>query len=256
MGDCKTAGEQHSRKHPNTNPTRGDDTSTSCGTLRPEGSHVVGAHKAVRVARGESAEHAIVEVYDILNCGPRNRFVVRGENGELRVVHNCGAAYTEDGTVAIPAGPRVELVREVIEEADAKVIVFVPLTGALNMVADELRKDYTVEVVHGGVSKNERDRIFGDFQKAKDPRVLVANAAAMSHGLTLTAANVIVWYAPTTSNEVYEQANARIVRPGQKLNTLIVHVEGSDVERKMYERLQNKGRMQGLLLDMLKNDQQ
>ena len=168
----------------------------------------------------------------------------------------CGAAYTEDGTVSIPAGPRVDLVREIIEEADAKVIVFVPLTGALNMVADELRKDYTVEVVHGGVSKNERDRIFGDFQKAKDPRVLVANAAAMSHGLTLTAANVIVWYAPTTSNEVYEQANARIVRPGQKLNTLIVHVEGSDVERKMYERLQNKGRMQGLLLDMLKNDQQ
>lgn len=167
----------------------------------------------------------------------------------------CGAAYTEDGTVEIPAGPRVDLVREIIEEADAKVIVFVPLTGALNMVAEELRRDYTVEVVHGGVSKNERDRIFGDFQKARDPRVLVANAAAMSHGLTLTAANVIVWYAPTTSNETYEQANARIVRPGQKLNTLIVHVEGSDIERKMYDRLQNKGRMQGLLLDMLKGEQ-
>lgn len=255
MGDCKTAGEQHSRKHPNTNPTRGDDTSTSCGTLRPEGSHVVGAHKAVRVARGESAEHAIVEVYDILNCGPRNRFVVRGENGELRVVHNCGAAYTEDGTVEIPAGPRIELVREIIEEAEGKVIVFVPLRGALDMVAKELSKHYSVAVVHGGVSKTDRDRIFGDFQKARDPRVLVSVASAMSHGLTLTASNTIIWYAPTTSNEVTEQANARITRPGQTRNTLIVNIEGSDIERKMYERLKNKSSMQGLLLDMLKGEQ-
>lgn len=166
----------------------------------------------------------------------------------------AGVAYTDDETITIPAGPRVDLVREIIEQADAKVIVFVPLTGALHMLAEELRKDYTVEVVHGGVSKTERDRIFGAFQKAKDPRVLVANAAAMSHGLTLTAANVIVWYAPTTSNEIYEQANARIVRPGQKLNTLIVHIEASDVERRMYERLQHKGKMQGVLLNLLKGE--
>jgi len=164
----------------------------------------------------------------------------------------CGVAYTAEENITIPAGPRVELVREIIEQADAKVIVFVPLTGALNMLAEELRKDYTVEVVHGGVSKVERDRIFGEFQKSKNPRVLVANAAAMSHGLTLTASNTIIWYAPTTSNEVYSQANARIVRPGQKLNTLIVHIESSDVERKMYERLQQKGKMQGVLLDLLK----
>lgn len=161
----------------------------------------------------------------------------------------CGVAYGKDEDVIIPAGPRVELVKEIIDEAGAKVIVFVPLTGALNSLADLLRKDYSVEVIHGGVSKSERDRIFGAFQKSAEPRVLVANAAAMSHGLTLTAANTIVWYAPTTSNETYEQANARIVRPGQKLNTLIVHISGSHVERKMYDRLRHKGAMQGLLLE-------
>jgi SNF2 family DNA or RNA helicase len=169
----------------------------------------------------------------------------------------CGAAYSynEDGqreVIDIPSKPRIELVKEIIEEAGAKVIVFVPLTGALEALATELRKDYSVEVVHGGVSRLERDRIFAAFQKAKDPRVLVANAAAMSHGLTLTAANTIVWFAPPTSNEVYEQANARIVRPGQKLNTLIVNIEGSDIERRMYSRLQHRGKMQGLLLDLLK----
>lgn len=166
----------------------------------------------------------------------------------------CGTAYTADGEVTIPSKHRIDLVREIIEEAGAKVIVFVPFTGALNAVAEELAKDFTVEMIHGGVSKTERDRIFSAFQKSPDPQVLVANAAAMSHGLTLTAANTIVWFAPINSLEVYEQANARIVRPGQKLNTLIVNIEGSDMERKMYARLQHKGKMQGLLLELLKGE--
>jgi DNA polymerase len=34
-------------------------------------------------------------VYDILNCGPRNRFVVKGENGPI-IVHNCVQAAARD----------------------------------------------------------------------------------------------------------------------------------------------------------------
>jgi SNF2 family DNA or RNA helicase len=77
----------------------------------------------------------------------------------------------------------------------------------------------------------------------------------MSHGLTLTAANTIVWFAPINSNDIYQQANARIERPGQKLNTLVVHIEGSDLERKMYSRLMNKGAAQGALLDLFEEGQ-
>ena len=168
----------------------------------------------------------------------------------------CGVAYGINSTqVVLPAKPRLDVLKEIIEESEGKVIVFVPLTGALEAVADELRKDLSVEVVHGGTSKNERDRIFADFQKQADPRVLVANAATMSHGLTLTAASTIVWYAPVHSNEVYEQACARVRRPGQTRTTVIVHICGSDVERLVYKRLQEKQSMQGILLDMMKNNQ-
>lgn len=162
----------------------------------------------------------------------------------------CGVAYGKDGDVTVPAQARIDLVREIIEEAGAKVIVFVPFRGALEYLANELRREYTVEVVHGGVSKPERDRIFGEFQKTAVPRVLVAQPGTMSHGLTLTAADTIVWFAPITSNEIYEQACARIVRPGQKRNTLIVNIEGSEVERRLYDRLQKKGKTQGVLLSM------
>jgi len=165
----------------------------------------------------------------------------------------CGAAYSKDGSaVAIPATNRIELVKEIIEEAESKVLVFVPLTAALVAVADALRKDYSVEVVHGATPASERNKIFADFQKSPAPRVLVANPATLQHGLTLTAASVTVWFAPITSNEQYQQANARTVRPGQKLNTLIVNIEATELERKMYARLEGKQAMQGLLLDMLR----
>jgi SNF2 family DNA or RNA helicase len=165
----------------------------------------------------------------------------------------CGVAYGTGGEmVVIPSKPRMDVLKEIIEESEGKVIVFVPLTGALESVASELRKDWTVETVYGGTSKSERDRIFSEFQRNADPRVLVANASTMSHGLTLTAASTIVWYAPVHSNETYEQACARVRRPGQTRTTVIVHIAGTDVERRVYKRLQDKQSMQGVLLDMMK----
>lgn len=73
----------------------------------------------------------------------------------------------------------------------------------------------------------------------------------MSHGLTLTAASTIVWFSPIWSNDTTLQANCRISRPGQKLSQLIVNIQGSPIERKVYDRLKEKGRVQGLLLEIL-----
>lgn len=192
-----------------------------------------------------------------------NKFRAEFEGGHITALNEAvkvnkllqivaGAAYSDDGDVTIPCKERVECVREVIEESGSKVIVFVPFTAALQQVAADLGRSFTVEVVHGGVSKAARDRIFGEFQNGNDPKVLVANAGTMSHGLTLTAADTIVWYSPVHSAEIYEQANARIVRPGQTRNTRIVRVEGSDLERRMYDKLQRRTTTQGTLLDMFK----
>jgi len=165
----------------------------------------------------------------------------------------CGVVYTsEKDEVTIPSTPRIEETREIVRQAEGKVIVFVPFVSSVNMVAQELSKDFSVEVIHGGVKKDERDRIFGAFQKGKDPKVLVAQPAAMSHGLTLTAASTIVWYSCVTSNEVFEQANGRINRPGQKMSNFIIMLEGTPVEKRIYTRLRNKQKMQGALLDEVK----
>ncbi len=166
-----------------------------------------------------------------------------------------GVAYGPDRQpVVIAPKPRMAAVIETIEEAAAKVIVFVPWHGCLHLVADALRGHFgegAVAVIHGGVPPEERNTIFSAFQSASAlPRIIVAQPKAMSHGLTLTAANVVIWYAPITSAETYEQANARITRPGQRNNQLIVHIEGTKLERKLYETLKTRTDMQSALLDL------
>lgn len=164
----------------------------------------------------------------------------------------CGVAYGDEGqNIEIDATPRINVVKEVIEEAGEKVIVFVPLTGTLRMLERELAKHWTVGVVNGEVSAGQRNQIFQDFQHAKDPRVLIAHPATMAHGLTLTSASTVIWYGPITSNEQYVQANGRIERIGKKHVSNVIHIEATDLEYKMYERLKNKQKLQGLLLDLI-----
>jgi len=166
----------------------------------------------------------------------------------------CGVVYGNEGEqLKTDAGPRAQLVAELVEEADAKVIVFVPFRAALDYLADKLAKHFSVARLSGATAKGERDKIFLSFQNEKDPRVLVAQPAAMSHGLSLTAANTIIWYGPTSA-EIYEQANARVTRPGQTKNTFVVNLESSELERRAYTRLQHKRKLQGILLDMFQHE--
>jgi SNF2 family DNA or RNA helicase len=164
----------------------------------------------------------------------------------------CGVAYGDDGqNIELDCSPRINLVRELIEEAGEKVIVFVPLTGTLHMLEKELSKSFTVAVVNGDVSSSQRNKIFHDFQHQKDPHVLIAHPGTMAHGLTLTTASTIIWYGPINSNEVYVQANGRIERIGKKRVSNVIHIESTDLEYRMYERLKNKQKLQGLLLEVI-----
>ena len=164
----------------------------------------------------------------------------------------CGVAYGDDGqNIELDASPRVKLVKELIEEAGEKVIVFVPLTGTLHMLERELSKHWSVGVVNGQVSSSKRDVIFKDFQDSRDPHVLIAHPGTMAHGLTLTTASTIIWYGPVNSNETYVQANGRIERIGKNKVSNLIHIESTALEHKMYDRLKGKQSMQGLLLDLI-----
>jgi len=194
----------------------------------------------------------------------RNRLATEVEGGQILAVNEavklsklvqiaCGVVYALDGSEkVIPAEPRLNVVQEIIEQADGKVIVFVPFKSVLSWVTTMLSREYSCAQISGDTPAAERARIFDEFQRGKSLQVLVAQPAAMSHGLTLTAANTVVWYAPIFSHEVYQQANARVSRPGQQLQQFIVNISGTEVERRIYTRLRDKEAMQGLLLEAVR----
>ena len=167
-----------------------------------------------------------------------------------------GAVYTDNGNVIeFDVSNRLSVVQEVIDEASHKVLVFVPFTHTIQLLKEYLTKQgVTCEVINGDVSVNKRTDIFKRFQEQPEPRVLLIQPQAASHGVTLTAANVVIWYAPVTSIETYLQANARIHRQGQKNPMTVVHVTGSPVETKLYSMLQNKLNTHTQLVDLYRNE--
>ena len=167
-----------------------------------------------------------------------------------------GAVYTDTREVIqFDVSNRLQVIKEVIEEASHKVLVFVPFTHTIHLLHDYLTKSGIVaEIINGQVSINKRHDIINRFQEQEATRVLVIQPQAASHGLTLTAANVIIWYAPVTSVETYLQANARIDRPGQKNPMTIVHITGSEVEAKLYKMLQGNITNHTKIIDLYRQE--
>lgn len=167
-----------------------------------------------------------------------------------------GAVYTDTGEVLeFDVSNRLNVVLEVIEEASNKVLVFVPFTHTIELLRSKLEKaGITCDVINGKVPVNRRSEIVTKFQTHKDPHVLIIQPQAASHGLTLTAADTIIWYAPVTSVETYLQANARINRPGQKNTMTIVHIKGSDVESRLYNMLQGNIENHEKIIDLYRQE--
>ena len=168
---------------------------------------------------------------------------------------SCGAVYSDSGEiVAFDAKNRMTALLEVIEEASHKVIVFAPFKHAIEIIAEEMRKNkIPAEIIHGGVSATKRTEIFSRFQTEDNPRVLIIQPQAAAHGVTLHAANVVVWWGPITSIETYLQANARVHRAGQRNPCTVVHLQGSPVEKRVYKMLSEKVDIHTRLIDLYKN---
>jgi SNF2 family DNA or RNA helicase len=166
---------------------------------------------------------------------------------------SSGFVYDADGKAHYVGGVnRIRTVFEIIESTEDKVIVFAAFRFQVELLFKALSRRYACAMIHGGTPKGQRDEAFAGFQKGIAPRILVAHPATMAHGLTLTAASTILWYSPVTSLEIYEQANARITRPGQTKHAHVIHIVGSPIEKRVYDRLRTKSKMQGALLELFK----
>jgi len=167
---------------------------------------------------------------------------------------SAGAVYTDEGdTLEFDIKHRYKVLREVIDESSQKVLIFVPFKHTIDILTDKLRTDgITTEVIRGDVPVARRTDIFKRFQTTDSPRVLVIQPQSAAHGVTLTAANTVVWWGPTSSLETYAQANARVHRSGQKHRCTVVQLQGSPVERRIYSLLDSRINVHTKMIDLYK----
>ena len=165
-----------------------------------------------------------------------------------------GAVYTDTGeALEFDIKNRYKVLREVIDESSKKVLVFVPFKHTIDILSNKLLADgIPTEIIRGDVPAAKRTDIFSRFQTMDNPKVLVIQPQAAAHGVTLTAANTVVWWGPTSSLEIYAQANARVHRAGQDHKCTVVQLQGSAVEKRVYTLLDNRIDVHTKMIDLYK----
>jgi SNF2 family DNA or RNA helicase len=174
---------------------------------------------------------------------------------------SCGWVYHNDGRIEeLDNAKRMAMLIDIVEgnvdsvRPEAKVIIFSPYISALNGIGKELDKaKIRYANVSGKTPQGQRSEIFRQFQTGSELQVLNAHPECMSHGLTLTAADTIIWFGPTMKLETFEQANARITRIGQTKKQQIIKFISSKAEHDAYERLARKQDLQMNVLDIIAN---
>lgn len=159
-----------------------------------------------------------------------------------------GAIYSEDKEVVNIHDEKIEKLEEIIDTSNGKsVLVFYNFKHDHNRISEMLIKK---EINHQTLNTSE------DIKKWNDGEIQVAllHPASAGHGLNLQyGGNIIVWFGLTWSLELYQQANARLHRQGQKETVIIHHlIAKGTVDEDVMNALANKEINQNMLLEAVK----
>lgn len=158
-----------------------------------------------------------------------------------------GAVYGENGVVPIH-DCKLEAFMELVEAAQGQsMLVFYNFKHDLDRIKEVLSKTK----LSVGELKTADDI---DRWNSGDLNILLAHPASAAYGLNLQAGgNHIIWFGLNWSLELYQQANARLYRQGQKEHVIIHHLVVEDsVDELVMSALESKGDTQNALLDALK----
>lgn len=150
-----------------------------------------------------------------------------------------GVCYDEEGTpVMIGAKPKMDEVKRLIREASGKTVIMSRFTGVQRYIIQELRKDYRVGLINGGVKPKDRKRLIDEFQGDKLD-VMVMHPQPTKYGLKLHAASQMIWFGPVYSSLEFEQGSARIRGPGTG-KTVFIKLSACKLEREIYELIESR----------------
>lgn len=157
------------------------------------------------------------------------------------------------GVLELDSTPRLNKLLEIYDELTVKkLVVFTSFRASVAGVTEFFKKKkIKAECIHGSVNQDVRANLIRQFQSS-DLQVLVIQPRAASHGITLTAANTIVWHGLDLSGETVAQANGRISRIGQTRVQTIFSFVGCSAEAHVLTLLTDKHARSTDVLDLFK----
>lgn len=164
-----------------------------------------------------------------------------------------GMMYNEDTAIPFHEA-KVDALEDLVEELNGKsLLVFINFRAE----ADMLKKRFPgSEIIYGGTSKSESDRLVAEWNKG-NVSMLVVNPATMAHGMNLQAGgNHIVWYTLPWDMEHFEQGNRRLFRQGQMNGKVVCHklLTEDTIDYYVDSVLQKKGMSQNDLFEFLRRE--
>lgn len=172
-----------------------------------------------------------------------------------------GVVYNSDGGAhELDFMPRFQALLDIIENAETPVLVFTSFKQVQTLLQEKLLAQFgkkSIALINGDVVGNQRSEIINDFQQGKY-KALLAHPKTVSHGVTLTKSNIIIWYGVGHSSELYQQGNGRIIRADSATRGynkyLVYQFYGNDLELNIYKKLAQKNIEMKQLLSMIKGD--
>jgi SNF2 family DNA or RNA helicase len=149
---------------------------------------------------------------------------------------------------------KMDVLRDFMEDypKGKKLVIFARFLSEIDAIKEMLEKmGITVATLMGATT--DRGLVVDNFQNGTDPQVLVAQIATGGIGITLTAADTVVFYSVGYSYEDYQQARARVHRIGQKNNVTYVNIVARrTVDEGIIEALQEKKNVADVVVDRIK----
>ena len=157
----------------------------------------------------------------------------------------CGHFKADDNTITHLKNNRLDELMSLLEEVEGKVIIWANYVEDIKMIVEKLKKthgdDSTVEY-HGAVDPRVRQEQIALFQQKNGPaRYFVGNTQTGGYGITLTAANTVVYYSNNYNLEQRLQSEDRAHRIGQTGSVTYVDLiaEGT-IDEKIVKSLRSK----------------
>ena len=156
----------------------------------------------------------------------------------------CGHFVADDGTVQELKNNRLNELLDVLDEVDGKAIIWAHYQYDIKQIVAALKKKYgpgSVVDYYGATPQDQRQKNRDNFQNSPEVRYLVGTPATGGYGITLTAANTVIYYSNGYDLEKRIQSEDRAHRIGQHKPVTYVDIMAEEtVDEKIVKTLRKK----------------